>query len=194
VDNDKVIDSRASQDGASIRRRRECLGCQHRYSTYERTDDPIKCPFCHEPGNRVLEPIESEGGFAIQRKRECLTCRREFTTVERSEERALRVVKKDSVREPFDRQKIKRGLERACWKRPVSDRQLEDLVTAIETELRSQNDSEVPVATIGELVMKFLADLDQVAYVRFASVYRRFEGVQDFVKELRPMLAEEKKR
>lgn len=193
LDNDRVIDSRASHDGSAIRRRRECLACQNRYNTYERTDDPVKCPFCHEEHNRVVESASGEGGFAVRRRRECLSCRRQFTTLERSEERTLKVVKKDGARVPFERQKIKRGLEKACWKRPISDEQLESIVTAIEEEVRAKFDAEVESAVLGELVMNQLRKLDQVAFVRFASVYREFQDVRDFVEELEPMLAESKK-
>lgn len=187
VDNDKVIDSRASQDGFAIRRRRECLACQARYNTYERVDDPIKCPFCHDDSNRVVETEISEGGFAVRRHRECLACRRQYTTFERSEERSIKVVKKDGTRAPFDRQKIRQGLEKACWKRPVGDEQIEAIVVAIETELHASSEVEVPTTTLGELVMQHLRKLDQVAFVRFASVYREFKDVQDFVDELDEM-------
>ena len=192
VDNDRVIDSRASHDGQAIRRRRECLACQARYNTFERTDDPVRCPFCHEEHNRVVETLAGEGGFAVRRRRECLSCRQQYTTLERCEERTLKVVKKDGVRVPFERQKIKRGLEKACWKRPISDEQLEAIVTALEQEVRSRFDAEVETAVLGELVMQQLRKLDQVAYVRFASVYREFQDVRDFVEELEPMLAERK--
>jgi transcriptional repressor NrdR len=187
IDNDKVIDSRASQDGNAIRRRRECLACQGRYNTYERIDDPIKCPFCHDDGNRVVETEMSEGGFAVRRHRECLACRRQYTTFERSEERSIKVVKKDGTRAPFDRQKIRQGLEKACWKRPISDGQIEGIVVAIESELHASSEPEVATTTLGELVMQHLRKLDQVAFVRFASVYREFKDVQDFVDELDEM-------
>lgn len=190
ADNDRVIDSRASHDGAAIRRRRECLACQARYSTFERMDDPVKCPFCHEEHNRVAESAASEGGFAIRRVRECTGCRQQFTTLERCEERVMKVVKKDGVRVPFERQKIKRGLEKACWKRPISDDQIEAIVTAIEQEVRNNLESEVQSTKLGELAMQHLRRLDQVAFVRFASVYREFKDVRDFVDELEPMLAE----
>jgi transcriptional repressor NrdR len=189
-DNDRVIDSRAGQDGAAIRRRRECLHCQARYSTFERVDDPIRCPYCHEENNRVAEFSTVEGGFAFRRERECLTCRRNFVTFERSEERAIKVIKKDGTRSPFDRHKIKVGLEKACWKRPISDQQLEDVITAIESDVRENYRAEVPSSYLGELVMKQLRTLDQVAFVRFASVYREFKDVRDFVEELEPMLEE----
>ncbi len=190
VDNDRVIDSRASHDGAAIRRRRECLGCQARYNTYERIDDPIRCPFCHDDSNRVLETEISEGGFAVRRQRECLACRRQFATFERSEERALKVVKKDGTRAPFERQKIRQGLEKACWKRPISDEQIEVVVAAVENEIHSQSQAEVSTSHLGELVMQHLRKLDQVAFVRFASVYRQFQDVQDFVDELDEIMAE----
>ncbi len=189
VDNDRVIDSRASHDGFAIRRRRECASCQARYNTYERVDDPIKCPFCHDEGNRVLETDMGEGGFAVRRQRECLSCRRQYTTFERSEERTIKVVKKDGTRAPFDRQKIRQGLEKACWKRPVSDEQIEAIVVAVESEVHSRAEPEVETSFLGELVMQHLRKLDQVAFVRFASVYRQFQDVQDFVDELDEIMA-----
>lgn len=189
VDNDRVIDSRASQDGLAIRRRRECLACQARYNTYERVDEAIRCPFCHEDGNRVVETEIGEGGFAVRRQRECLSCRRQYTTFERSEERSIKVVKKDGTRSPFDRQKIRQGLEKACWKRPISDDQIEAIVVAVESDVHSRGEGEVPTSYLGELVMQHLRRLDQVAFVRFASVYRQFQDVQDFVDELDEILA-----
>jgi transcriptional repressor NrdR len=189
VDNDRVIDSRASHDGFAIRRRRECLGCQARYNTYERVDDPIRCPFCHEDNSRLVDMETSEGGFAMRRQRECLSCRRQYATFERSEERSIKVVKKDGTRAPYDRQKIRDGLEKACWKRPISDEQIEAVVSAVESEIYSRGEPEVETSHIGELVMQQLKDLDQVAFVRFASVYRQFKDVQDFVDELDGMLA-----
>lgn len=192
VDHDRVIDSRASQDGFAIRRRRECLACQLRYNTYERLDDLIKCPVCGAEGNRLVETAACEGGFAVRRCRECLDCRLQYTTFERSEQRQLKVVKKDGARMPFERQKIKQGLEKACWKRPISDEQIEDVVTAIETDALAKFKGEVDSSYLGEQVMQHLRHLDQVAFVRFASVYRRFEDVQDFVDELQPMLDQDK--
>lgn len=192
IDNDKVIDSRASHDGFAIRRRRECLGCQFRYNTYERMDDAIKCPFCHDDNNRLIETQAGEGGFAVRRRRECLACRRQYITFERSEERTLKVIKRDGVRAPFERQKLKQGLEKACWKRPISDEQIEEIVAAIETDVHAKFDAEVETSYLGELTMQHLRKLDQVAFVRFASVYRRFEDARDFVDELEPMLAEDR--
>ncbi|HEY2894764.1 MAG TPA: transcriptional regulator NrdR [Pirellulales bacterium] len=189
IDNDRVIDSRTSQDGLAIRRRRECLGCQTRYNTFERLDEAIRCPFCHEDANRALETVIAESGFAVRRQRECLSCRRQYTTLERSEQRTLKVIKKDGSRLPFDRQKIRQGLERACWKRPISDEQIEAVVAAVEEDVHSRAEPEVETSYLGELVMQHLRKLDQVAFVRFASVYRRFQDVQDFVDELDEILA-----
>ncbi|MCS7304837.1 MAG: transcriptional regulator NrdR [Thermoguttaceae bacterium] len=149
----------------------------------------MKCPFCRQDNDRVIDSRASEDGEAIRRRRECLNCLRRFTTYERVEG-GLKVIKKDGSREPFDRMKIKRGLEKACWKRPISDSQLEAIVSAVQEHVENNYDVEVESRVIGELVMDHLRRLDQVAYVRFASVYRQFQDVRDFVKELRPMLAE----
>ncbi len=189
IDNDRVIDSRASHDGFAIRRRRECLGCQARYNTYERVDDPVRCPFCHDEGTRLVELEPSEGGFAVRRQRECVSCRRQFATFERSEKRSIKVIKKGGTRPPFDRQKIRQGLEKACWKRQISDEQIEGIVAAVENDIHSRAEPEVETSHLGELVMQHLKELDQVAFVRFASVYREFKDVQDFVDELDGMLA-----
>ena len=194
IDNDKVIDSRASHDGNAIRRRRECLGCQTRYNTYERLDDPIRCPYCHAETNRVVETVVDERGFAVRRLRECLSCRREYATFERSEERSIKVVKKNGNRAPFDRQKLRQGLEKACWKRPISDDQIESVISAIEDDVRANFTTEVPTSHLGELAMQHLRRLDDVAFVRFASVYRQFKDVRDFVDELEPFLAEARPR
>jgi transcriptional repressor NrdR len=138
--------------------------------------------------DRVIDSRSCEEGFAIRRRRECLKCKRRYTTYERLEENAVKVVKKDGVREPFSREKIRRGLARACWKRPVSDEQIESIVAAVEGEVYANFDREIPSREIGEMVMEHLGELDQVAFVRFASVYRQFKDVRDFVAELRPML------
>lgn len=148
----------------------------------------MKCPFCRVDNDRVTDSRASEDGFAIRRRRECVHCRRRYTTYERIEESAIKVIKKDGVRVPFERDKIKRGLEKACWKRPISDEQLEQVVSAIENEIYAHYDNEVESRHLGELAMQHLRQLDQVAYVRFASVYRDFEDVRDFVEELQPML------
>jgi len=150
----------------------------------------MKCPSCRKDNDRVIDSRASEDGFAIRRRRECLACKRRYTTYERVETTAIKVIKKDGSRVPFERVKIKQGLEKACWKRPVSDAQLETVITAVENEVEVSFDSEVESRHLGELVMQHLRELDEVAYVRFASVYRQFQHVHDFVDELRPMLAE----
>jgi transcriptional repressor NrdR len=149
----------------------------------------MKCPYCLSDNDRVLDSRASQDSFAIRRRRECLGCKRRYTTYERIEA-TIKIVKKDGSREPFDHSKIKRGLEKACWKRPISDEQIEAIIGAVENELEANFESEVESRHVGELVMQQLRDLDEVAYVRFASVYRQFKDVQDFVEELRPMLAE----
>jgi transcriptional repressor NrdR len=150
----------------------------------------MKCPFCHVDNDRVIDSRTCEEGVAIRRRRECLACRRRYTTYERVERSTIKVIKKGGDRVPFDRDRIKLGLEKACWKRPISDLQLEEIVSDIENHVEANFESEVESRYLGELVMQRLRDLDKIAYVRFASVYRRFEDVQDFVDELRPMLSE----
>jgi transcriptional repressor NrdR len=150
----------------------------------------MKCPFCHEDNDRVIDTRASEDGFAIRRRRECLACKRRYTTYEHIERATVKIVKKDGSREPFDRLKIKRGLEKACWKRPISDSQLEKVLSEVENEIDSDFEAEVESREVGEMVMRRLRDLDEVAYVRFASVYRQFKDARDFVDELKPMLAE----
>jgi transcriptional repressor NrdR len=152
----------------------------------------MKCPYCLLDNDRVLDTRASQDDFAIRRRRECLGCKRRYTTYERIEA-TLKVVKKDGSREPFDHAKIKRGLEKACWKRPISDEQLEAVIAGVENELETAFETEVESRYVGELIMQQLRDLDEVAYVRFASVYRQFKDVQDFVEELRAMLAEARK-
>ncbi len=153
----------------------------------------MKCPFCQVDNDRVVDSRASTDGFAIRRRRQCLRCKRRYTTYERVEGTTVKVVKKDGVREPFDRGKIKRGLEKACWKRPVGDAQLEAAIAAVENDIDTNFESEIDSHHLGELVMQHLRELDQVAYVRFASVYRQFQDVHDFVSELKPMLAESRR-
>ncbi len=148
----------------------------------------MRCPYCQVDNDKVVDSRACEEGFAIRRRRECLGCKRRYTTYERLEEVAIKVVKKDGVREPFSREKIRQGLSRACWKRPISDEAIETVVTQLETEIYAQFDAEVESQYLGGLVMQHLAKLDQVAFVRFASVYREFKDVRDFVDELQPML------
>jgi transcriptional repressor NrdR len=153
----------------------------------------MRCPYCQIDNDKVIDSRASEDGMAIRRRRECLGCHRRYTTFERVEEVSIKVIKKDGNRVPFDRTKIKSGLEKACWKRPISDDQIEAAVSAVEREIYDRFDSEVETRDIGELVMQQLARLDQVAYVRFASVYREFKDARDFVEELQPILDEEKR-
>jgi transcriptional repressor NrdR len=148
----------------------------------------MKCPFCHHENDRVVDSRTSPEGYVIRRRRECLDCKRRFTTHERMEEPSILVVKKDGTRVPFDRNKIKSGLEKACWKRPISAEQIDAMVTQVELEVHSRFDTEVESRELGELVMSELRKLDQVAYVRFASVYRQFEDARDFVEAVRPIL------
>ena len=152
----------------------------------------MKCPFCREGDFAVVDSRSHHGGFPIRRKRLCSHCKRRVMTVEHVEEAPLQVVKKDESREPFDTAKLRGGLEKACYKRPISTDQIETIVRQVESDVYAEYFSEVPVAVVGELVMKYLKKLDQVAYVRFASIYREFKDVGDFVEEIQPMLAEEK--
>lgn len=148
----------------------------------------MRCPFCRTDNDRVIDSRASQDSFSIRRRRECLGCKRRYTTYERVEELDIKIVKKDNVREPFAPEKIKRGLALACWKRPISEAQIEAIVAAVESEIYSQYEGEVESRLIGEMVMQHLHAIDQVAYVRFASVYREFKDVRDFVDELQPML------
>ncbi|BDG06925.1 transcriptional regulator NrdR [Anaeromyxobacter paludicola] len=153
----------------------------------------MRCPFCGHMEDRVVDSREAQEGQATRRRRECLGCVRRFTTYERIEEVQPSVVKKDGRREPFDRQKIVEGLRRACQKRPVSAEQIEELVAAVERQLQESGEREVRSTAIGEAVMQRLKALDQVAYVRFASVYRAFRDVGEFMSELAG-LAQDKPR
>ena len=149
----------------------------------------MKCPFCGHQEDKVVDSRTSSDGDAIRRRRECLGCGKRFTTYEHVEEQPLMIIKKDGRREPFDRQKLLAGLIKACEKRPVSMDDLERLVDELERELSQQFEREVPSRQIGERVMKKLHTLDPVAYVRFASVYREFKDVEQFMRELKDLLA-----
>ncbi len=154
----------------------------------------MRCPVCHEDDDRVIDSRASHDGFAIRRRRVCANCGHRYTTYERIEIATVKLIKKDGARQPFDRTKIKRGLEVACWKRPVSEAQLETIVNEVQNYLEARAEPEIESREVGELVMRRLRELDQVAYVRFASVYRQFDDVHDFVSELKPMLAEARRR
>ena len=142
------------------------------------------CPACGVGGTRVLESRVSDAGEAIRRRRECLDCHARFTTFERLEQSVLWVVKRDGSRQPFDRPKLLRGLERACVKRPVALETVELIVAAVEAGFRGDGLSEVPSEAIGEAALRHLRGLDGVAYIRFASVYRSFETTDEFQREL----------
>jgi transcriptional repressor NrdR len=143
--------------------------------------------------DRVIDSRPSSDGFAIRRRRVCGACERRYTTFERIEESPLRVIKKDDRREPFDRRKILLGLMKACEKRPIPVATLEDITKRIEDRVMEEFESEVPVQYLGERVMEELKAIDKVAYVRFASVYRDFQDIDEFVAELTPMLEEAKR-
>jgi transcriptional repressor NrdR len=148
----------------------------------------LRCPYCNTDNDRVIDSRASADGISIRRRRECLECSRRFTTYERMEETPLRVVKKDGSRVPFDRGQILKGMLKACEKRPVAMEDLERITSDIERRLTDMFDREVSSKYIGQLVMEELKKLDQVAYVRFASVYREFMDVQQFLEELKPLL------
>ncbi len=154
----------------------------------------MRCPHCRKDNDRVIDSRVSQDGFSIRRRRECLGCKQRYTTYERIEEPSIMVVKKDGTRVPFEREKIRTGLEKACWKRPVSAEQMEAVVVRVENEIHVRGENEVDSEFLGELLMQELRQLDQVAYVRFASVYREFKDVRDFVAELEPILAEAKRK
>ncbi len=148
----------------------------------------MKCPYCSYPESKVVDSRPADEGASIRRRRECLACHKRFTTYETMETLPLMVVKKDGSRQSFDRNKVLGGLIRACEKRPVPYHALEELVGEIEQVLQNQMDREVPSAQIGELVMERLKKLDEVAYVRFASVYRQFKDINTFMHELNKLL------
>ena len=149
----------------------------------------MRCPFCREMDNKVLDSRESQEGAVIRRRRECIACKQRFTTYERVEELMPVIVKKDGRREAFDREKILGGLKKACEKRPVAIDQMEAAVSSIEQKLQQSGEREVSSKTLGEEVMARLKDLDEVAYVRFASVYRSFRDIAEFMSELRELLS-----
>lgn len=150
----------------------------------------MKCPFCSSVENKVIDSRLSQGDEVTRRRRECDACQRRYTTYERVELVLPMVIKKDGRREAFDRLKVMAGLRRACEKRPISSEQLDRLVDTVERELVELADKEVEASVIGEKLMRLLKDLDQVAYVRFASVYRSFKDIHEFMAELSRLLAQ----
>lgn len=153
--------------------------------------EAMKCPYCGHPDSRVVDSRATDEGSAIRRRRECVSCERRFTTYEVVDEVPLMVVKKDGRREPFNRNKILTGLMKACQKRPVPMSVLEEITSDVERELRGRLEREVSSREIGEMVIRRLRDLDKVAYVRFASVYREFKDIDTFMDELKKLLNEE---
>jgi len=145
----------------------------------------MRCPFCNFDDSKVIDSRSSNEGRVVRRRRECLECRRRFTTKEYVEESPLIVIKDDGRREPFDREKILRGIQLACIKRPVPVQVVQEMVDRVETSLRDGGREEVHSRQVGELVMTFLRETDEVAYVRFASVYRNFQAKEEFINELR---------
>jgi len=153
----------------------------------------MKCPFCTHAENKVIDSRISKDGKAIRRRRECLTCNRRFTTYEFVEDILPMVVKKDGRREPFDRIKIRNGVKKACEKRPISIDAMDKIVDNVEQACQEFQGGEIPSTIIGEKVMNELKTLDGVAYVRFASVYRQFRDVGEFISELKDLLSKDKK-
>ena len=154
----------------------------------------MKCPYCRADNDRVVDTRVAEDGFMIKRRRYCNVCNRRFTTYERIEVTNIRVIKRDGTRVPFDREKLRKGIERACWKRPVSEGQISALIARVETKIENDGENEIDTDYIGENVLACLRELDEVAYVRFASVYRKFDSVDDFSRELRSLLKEQSKK
>ncbi|MCK5539508.1 MAG: transcriptional repressor NrdR [Deltaproteobacteria bacterium] len=148
----------------------------------------MKCPFCGFPEDKVIDSRIAKDQSAIRRRRECLSCNRRFTTFERVEINLPLVIKRDQGRVAYDRQKVENGIRKACEKRPVSQDQIEELVNDLEQVLREKGEKEVAVAYIGEHIMAALKNLDEVAYIRFASVYRQFKDINEFMHELQGLL------
>lgn len=148
----------------------------------------MKCPYCNHPDTRVIDSRPAEDGSTIRRRRSCDACGKRFTTYEKVETIPLIVIKKDNNREQYDRGKIEKGILQACYKRPVSADKIRKTVEQVETDIFNREEKEIPSSTIGEIVMNRLKDLDEVAYVRFASVYREFKDVNTFMDELKNIL------
>ena len=148
----------------------------------------MKCPFCGKENTRVIDSRPADDGSSIRRRRQCDECSKRFTTYEKVETIPLIVIKKDSNREQYDRSKIEGGVLRACYKRPVSAEAIQRTMEKIETEIFNREEKEIPTSVIGEIVMEHLKNLDEVAYVRFASVYREFKDVNTFMSEIKKIL------
>ena len=148
----------------------------------------MRCPFCKEDDDRVLDSRTAENGSAIRRRRECNRCKRRYTTYERVERFPLRVIKRDGRRESYQREKLVSGFERACHKLPIPSERLEEAISTVEREIFDNYNMEVPSSVIGEMVMNILKELNNVAYIRFASVYREFRSAEDFIREAKRMV------
>lgn len=148
----------------------------------------MKCPFCNASDTKVIDSRPADDNSSIRRRRQCEQCGKRFTTYEKLETMPLMIIKKDNSRETYDRSKIEKGILLSCHKRPVSSQQISDIIDEIETNIFNMEEREVPATVVGELVMRKLKDLDEVAYVRFASVYREFKDVNAFMDELAKFL------
>lgn len=148
----------------------------------------MRCPFCREDNDKVIDSRINEDGFVIRRRRHCNECSKRYTTFERLADLQVTVMKKNQQTEPFDSEKIMRGVMRACWKRPVTQEQIEELTASVERDIMTHYNGEIESYQIGQVTMKYLIQLDQVAYVRFASVYREFNDLQDFINEVKHYL------
>jgi transcriptional repressor NrdR len=149
----------------------------------------MKCPYCGEIENKVIDSRLSKDASVIRRRRECIVCNRRFTTYEHIEEIPIMIIKKDGRREVFSREKVRAGLKKACEKRDISVNVIEEAIDNLERDLRETGEKEIPASVVGEKIMTMLHGLDDVAYVRFASVYREFKDVNDFVSELKTLLS-----
>ncbi len=154
----------------------------------------MKCPFCDEFEDKVVDSRMAREGEVIRRRRECLSCKRRYTTYERVEESLPLVIKKDGRREPFDRLKILSGLKKACEKRPISITTIETVSDQIEKQIQEMGETEISSRTVGEEVMRHLHQLDQIAYVRFASVYREFKDIDQFMDEIKALAHERREK
>lgn len=152
----------------------------------------MKCPYCRQDSDKVVDTRPGEDGALIRRRRECLACGRRYTTHERVEETPIRVIKKNGAREIFSREKLLTGINRAIEKRPVGSEQVEAMISAIERDILDSGEREIASQQLGELVMKHLRAMDEVAYVRFASVYREFKAVEEFVREVNSIFTHER--
>lgn len=148
----------------------------------------MKCPYCGEADTKVIDSRSADDNSSIRRRRQCISCGKRFTTYEKLETMPLMIIKKDDSREPYDRSKVEHGILLSCRKRPVSSQQISKMIDEIENQIFSMEEREIPASTIGELIMEKLKAVDEVAYVRFASVYREFKDLNAFMEELAQFL------